>query len=126
MKTGKRVQGVRRYLVFGSGLLVPVALSIGGGWIATRLRITLPGPVLGLAGYTTLLLLTPWLGWTLPAARWLSSWLGALIVPALVGIVLFGDVVVGSGVRLALVLVVSTAVTGLVTAWLFRAVGGHG
>lgn len=104
---------------------MPVALNLAFGWIATRLSMPLPGPVLGLAVYTALLLLTSWLDWTLPAARWLAGWLGALIVPALVGIVLFGDVIASGGIRLALVLVVSTAATGLATAWLFRIVGGH-
>ena len=114
----------RPWLEAAGATLVLVALSAAGSWLQARLNLFMPGPVVGMVAYAVLLLATPWLNWTLPAARLLASWLGALIVPALVGAVLLGSTLARGGWRLAFVLVASTALTGLATATLFRALGG--
>lgn len=116
---------LRAVLLDTGGLLVLAGCSLGGSSVAARSGIAVPGPVLGMAVYTLLLLATPWLDWTLPAARRLASLIGALLVPALVGIALFAAETTRGGWRLVLVLVLSTAVTGLATAALFRLAGGR-
>jgi len=115
---------VHKTIEFIGGLAVLAALSSGGALIAGHTGIAVPGPVLGMLVYTGLLLGTTWLDWTLGAARLVASLIGALLVAPLVGVALFGDVAARGGVRLAVLLVVSTALTALATAWLFRAAGG--
>ena len=56
----------------------------------------------------------------------LSGLIGAMIVPALVGLTLFGGVIAPAAAALAGVLVVGTGVTAVATALLFRAAGGRG
>ena len=51
--------------------------------------------------------------------------MGALIVPALVGLTAYSGVLAGAAVPLAGVLVVTTLVTALTTALIYRAMGGH-
>ncbi|GEM_PF-1890700 len=110
---------------YAGGLLVLAGFSVGGSWVAARGGIAVPGPVLGMTVYTLLLLTTPWLDRSLPAARLVASLIGALLVPALVGVALFAHETAAGGWRLPLVLVVSTAITGLATAALFRLAGGR-
>lgn len=110
---------------FSAGLLLLVAFSTGGSWLAARFALPLPGPIAGMLAYTLLLLATPWLDWSLGAARDVAALIGALLVPPLIGVALFADVAERGGVRLAAVLVVSTGVTALVTAGLFRLCGGR-
>ncbi len=102
------------------GLIVLILLSLAGDLAAALLGIAVPGPILGLAAY--LALLAAWPGfrsWTLPAARLLTRFLGALIVPAAVGLAAFAPFVVDVAPQLMLVIVVSTLVTGLTTALLY-------
>ena len=102
----------------GFGALV--LLSLAGDLAAAWLGIAVPGPILGLGAYVLLLWLWPAFGrWTLPAARLLTRLLGALIVPAAVGLAAFAPFVAGAALPLALVLVVSTLVTGVATALLY-------
>ncbi len=102
------------------GLVVLVALSLAGDLAAALLGIAIPGPILGLAAYVALLLVWPAFGtWTLPAARLLTRFLGALIVPAAVGLAAFAPFVAGVAPQLILVIVVSTLVTGLTTALIY-------
>ena len=114
----------RLWLEAAGAAVVLVALSAAGSWLQSQFALFMPGPVVGMVAYAVLLLATPWLDWTLPTARLLASWLGALIVPALVGAVLLGSALAHGGWRLAFVLVASTALTGLATAGLFQAIGG--
>jgi holin-like protein len=104
----------------GAGLVVLVALSLAGDLAAAVLGLGVPGPILGLAVFLLLLGLSPGFGaLTLPAARALTRLLGALIVPAAVGLAAFMPFIAEAALPLLLVLVVSTVVTGLTAALLY-------
>lgn len=95
-------------------------LSLAGDLAVAMLGIAVPGPIVGLAVYLALLALWPaFRNWTLPAARLLTRFLGALIVPAAVGLAAFAPFVAEVAPQLVLVIVVSTLVTGLTTALLY-------
>lgn len=114
---------MRRTVEFIAALALFAALSWLGIAASRLFGLGIPGPVLGLILYMALL----WLGkfdWTMVSARWLTSLLGAMIVPPLVGIALFAGETMRGGWRLAVVLIVGPAVTGVATALLFRLVGG--
>lgn len=103
-----------------AGFVVLALLSLAGDLAAALLGVAVPGPIIGLGAY--LLLLSVWpafAAWTLPAARLLTRFLGALIVPAAVGLAAFAPFIAGVAPALALVLVVSTLLTGLTTALLY-------
>ena len=103
-----------------AGFVALVLLSLLGDLAAALLALDVPGPILGLGLYLLLLALWPAFGeWTLPAARLLTRFLGALIVPAAVGLAAFTPFIAGAAPSLALVLVVSTLVTGVTTALLY-------
>lgn len=103
-----------------AGLALLVMLSLAGDIVVAWVGLGVPGPVVGLGGYLLLLSAWPAFGrWTLPAARLLTRYLGALIVPAAVGLAAFAPFLAGAVPALALVLVVSTLVTGLTTALLY-------
>lgn len=110
----------RGWGALAAGFAVLVLLSLAGDLAAALLGISVPGPILGLAVYLLLLAVWPAFGaWTLPAARLLTRFLGALIVPAAVGLAAFAPFVAGVAPQLALVIVVSTLVTGITTALLY-------
>ena len=111
---------MRRTAEFLAGLALLAALSTAGTALVAALGLPIPGPVLGLLVYTTLLSLGIFVRSTV-AARWLSSLLGALIVPPLVGIAAFSPVLAAGGWRLAVALVAGCVVTGVVTAATFQA-----
>lgn len=118
---------INRLLVGALGLAALAAIALAGDFVAHRLGVGIPGPVLGLAAYVAALLLAPSaLRWTLPAARMLTGLLGALIVPAAVGLLLFLPLLAAGALPLAIVLLVSTLVTGLATALLMQALRRHG
>ncbi|MDO9490132.1 MAG: CidA/LrgA family protein [Sphingomonadaceae bacterium] len=97
-----------------------MTLSLAGDLAAALIGIAVPGSILGLAVYLGLLALWPaFRGWTLPAAQLLTRFLGALIVPAAVGLAAFAPFLAEVAPRLMLVIVVSTLVTGLTTALIF-------
>ncbi len=112
---------MRRTAEFLAGLALLAGLSAGGTATAAALRLPVPGPVLGLLGYIALLSFRLFPA-SLTAARWLSGLLGALIVPPLIGIVLFAPVLAAGGWRLAVALVGGCLMTGLVTAATFQLV----
>lgn len=97
-----------------------VTLSLAGDLAGALLGIAVPGPILGLAAYLGLLALSPaFRSWTLPAARLLTRFLGALIVPAAVSLAAFAPFLAEVAPQLILVIVVSTLVTGLTTALIY-------
>ena len=103
-----------------AGFVALALLSLAGDLAAALLGVAVPGPIVGLGAYLLLLWIWPAFGaWTLPAARLLTRFLGALIVPAAVGLAAFAPFIAGVAPALALVLVVSTLVTGLTTALLY-------
>lgn len=101
------------------GLVVLAVLAAAGQW-ASR-YIGLPGPILGLAVYVALLLTVPaFERLTRPAAEGLLKLLGLLITPAAVGLMLHTDELAGTVGRLALVVALSTVITGVVTALAYK------
>ena len=111
---------MRRTAEFLASLVLITLLAAGGSFVVTRSGVPIPGPVVGLIVYSLLLFLG-FLGWTTPAAGWLSGLLGALIVPPLVGVAAFAPDLAAGGWRLAVALVVGTVVTAVV----FRVAGGE-
>lgn len=108
------------WMVRVAGLAAFVALSVGGDHVARLLHLPIPGPVLGMGAYLLLLAFVPGLeAATAPTARALLRLLGALIVPAAVGLAAFAPFVAGAAPALGLVLVASTLVTGLTTALIY-------
>lgn len=104
-----------------AGVAALALLSAGGSIVARATGIVVPGPVLGMAAYLALLLLAPRaFGWTLSGARLLTSILGALIVPAAVGLAGFTPELGADALPLAATLILSTLVTGVATAALYR------
>lgn len=102
------------------GLALLVALSLAGDLVAAFAGLGVPGPILGLAAYLLLLGVWPAFGrLTLPAAQALTRYLGALIVPAAVGLAAFAPFLGPAVPALALVIVVSTLVTGVTTALIY-------
>lgn len=103
-----------------AGLAVLAALSIGGDLASERFGLGVPGPVIGMGAYLLLLALVPASeAVTAPAARGLLRFIGALIVPAAVGLAAFAPLIAGGAAALLLVLIASTLVTGLTTALLY-------
>ena len=104
------------------GFAALIVLQLAGEVIAGLTRLPIPGPVIGLgllAGYAL------WRG-GIPdrieqAGEALLKHLSLLFVPAGVGLIAFGDRLLAEGPRLIVVLVVSTALTMIVTAFVFRA-----
>jgi holin-like protein len=108
------------------GVLLCCALALAGGFVVQWLGLPVPGAVLGLLGYLCWLLWGRGIGWSRPGAALLLRWIGALIVPALVGLTAYAAVLAGAAGALALVLVATTLLTAVATALIFRAVGGRG
>ncbi len=108
-----------------AGLALIGGLAVGGNWVAARVGGGVPGPVLGMAAYL-LLLATGRADWSLRGADLLTGLIGAMIVPALVGLAAFGAVLAPVWWRVAVVLVLSTGLTALAAAGLFRWAGGRG
>jgi holin-like protein len=105
-----------------TSVIILCGLSIGGEHVSNALHLPVPGPILGMITLLALLAAFPRLhAWVAPAADVLLRWLGALIVPAAAGIVLYGDVFKDHGLALAAVLVVTTLMTGLSIALIYRA-----
>ena len=94
-----------------------------GTVLATWTNLPLPGPVIGMA---LLLAVLAGLG-RVPEplarlGRGLLGYLGLFFIPPAVGVMVYGDLLASAGLRLLLVMLVSTAlamgVTGLLLQWL--------
>lgn len=111
------------------GLLTLVYLA--GNWLAARLPWPVPGNVVGLL-IMLLLLVTRGirLEWVEAGANWLLAEMLLFFIPAAVGIVQYKNLIAGSGVRLLLVIGVSTALvmaaTGVTAEYLSRRRGRSG
>jgi holin-like protein len=102
------------------GLVLLVALSLAGGWIARVFALPIPGPVLGLACLLLLLALVPELEhWIAPACDMLLKYLGLFIVPAAVGLMLYQNVLSAAPAALLFTLTASTLITGVLAACLW-------
>lgn len=106
--------------MYAAGFAALILLWLAGEIVAALLRIDIPGSIIGLGAYLLLMRLSPaFAGWTLPAARLFTRFLGALIVPAAVGLAVFAPFLIEVAPRLVLVLIVSTVFTGVTTALLY-------
>ncbi len=103
------------------GLALLLLLQALGETIAHALSIPIPGPVLGMA------ILLPALQWSLvrgpvqAAAELLLAHLSLLFVPVGVGVITHLDLVADYGLRLFIVIVLSTWIGMTVTALVLRA-----
>ena len=104
------------------GVGLCAALAVAGDAVATRLTLPVPGAVLGLLVYLGWLVAGRGVVWSRPGAALLLRWLGALIVPALVGLVAYADVLAAAVLPLAIVIAVTTLATAVTTALLYRVV----
>ena len=103
------------------GIAILILLQLAGEIIAGVTRAPVPGPVIGLA---LLAVYALWRG-QVPksvevAGDGLLKHLSLLFVPAGVGLIAFGERLLSEGARLVAVLVVSTAITMIATALVFR------
>jgi holin-like protein len=102
------------------GFAALIVLQLFGEVIAGLSRVPIPGPVIGLAllvGYALWRGVPPAIE---EAGDALLKHLSLLFVPAGVGLIAFGDKLLAEGSRLVAVLVLSTALTMIVTAFVFR------
>lgn len=111
------MKALRLYL---PGLLLCIALSLAGEALVGALGLPLAGPVVGMVLYALWLRHGRFIGWSLPGALLLARWLGAFLVPVLLGLVLQMDILAEAWLPLALLMVLATLVTGLSTALLYR------
>jgi holin-like protein len=102
------------------------ALAIAGDALVAWLALPVPGAVLGLLAYLGWLTVGRGIAWSRPGAALLQRWIGALIVPALVGLTAYAGVLAGAALPLLAVMVVTTLLTALATAVIFRVMGGRG
>jgi holin-like protein len=103
------------------GIAILIVLQLAGEVIAGLTRIPVPGPVIGLgllAAYALGRGALP--GHVEQAGDALLKHLSLLFVPAGVGLIAFGERLVQEGPRLVLVLIASTAITMIATAFIFR------
>lgn len=108
------------------GVLLCCLLALLGDAIAARAALPVPGAIVGLVAYAAWLGSGRVIGWSRPGAALLIRWIGAMIVPALVGLQALWWKLAGEVLALALVMVVTTLLTALVTATLYRLAGGRG
>jgi len=103
------------------GLAILIALQLLGEVIAGATRLPIPGPVIGLALLAGFALLRGRMPESVTmAGDGVLKHLSLLFVPAGVGLIAFGDRLLAEGTRLMVVLVVSTALTMIITALAFR------
>lgn len=107
------------------GLLLCIALAIVGEALVTALNLPLPGAIVGLLAFLGLLFAGRATAWSRPGAALLLRWLGALVVPVLIGLQAYAGALAGAALPLALLLVTTTLVTALATALIFRLAGGR-
>ena len=119
----KAIAAVARTL---PGVLLCCALAVAGNALAAMAQLPVPGAVLGLLAYLGWLISGRGIGWSTPGAALLLRWIGALIVPALVGLTAYAGVVAVAAIPLLVVLVATTLITALATALIFRMAGGRG
>jgi holin-like protein len=109
----------------GPGVALCCAFAVAGDWVAQWLGVPVPGAVWGMLVYGAWLLSGRGIGWSLAGASLLLRWLGAMVVPALVGLTAYAGVLAGVVPQVAVLLVVTTLVTAVTTAVLYRLAGGR-
>ena len=116
------MNAIKAMLRLVPGVLLCMGLAVAGDMAAQRLALPVPGAVLGLLAYLGWLLSGRGIAWSRPGGALLLRWIGAFIVPALVGLTAYAGVLAGAALPLAAILVTTTVVTALATALIFRAV----
>lgn len=111
------MRAFRQYL---PGLALCLALSLAGEALVRALALPFAGPVLGLIVYGLWLAKGRNTGWSRPGALLLTRWLGAFLVPVLIGLSLHLGTLASVWAALAALMVITTIATGIVTALLFR------
>lgn len=106
------------------GVLLCVALAGAGDWLVARAGLPLPGAALGLIVLLLWLANGRGIGWSRAGSVLLARWIGATLVPVLVGLTAWAGLLAGALAPLALLLVVTTLLTGLATALIYRALAG--
>ncbi len=117
---------MRGLVEMAPGVGLCVALALAGDALAAWVRLPVPGAILGLVAYLLWLTLGRGIGWSRRGAGLLIRWIGAMIVPALVGLQAYAAVLAHGALPLAMLLVVTTLLTALATALLYRLAGGRG
>lgn len=117
---------MRVLMTMAGGVLLCCALALAGGWLAALAGVPVPGAVIGLGLYLAWLALGRGIGWSEAGARLLLRWLGAMVVPALVGVTGAAGALGADALRVLALLVVTTLVTALATALIYTAAGGRG
>lgn len=102
------------------GVALCVALAKGGDWLAARLGLGVPGAALGLIVLALWLASGRFVDWSRAGAMVLARWIGAALVPVLVGLTAYVGLLAGALGPLALLLVVTTMATGVATALIYR------
>lgn len=103
-----------------AAILVILGFQLAGEVVTRAFDLSLPGPVLGMAGLLVTFLLVPRSEVLVrPVAQGLLSHLSLLFVPAGVGVVAHLPLLRQEGVALALALLLSTAAAIAVGAWVF-------
>ena len=104
------------------GIAILILLQLAGELIASFTRLPIPGPVIGLGLLAAYALFRGQVPKSVEiAGDSLLKHLSLLFVPAGVGLIAFGEKLASEGLRLALVLVASSAITMLTAAFVFRA-----
>jgi holin-like protein len=116
---------MRAVTTMGPGVALCCALALAGEAAATWLGMPVPGAVLGMLVYGAWLLSGRGIAWSLAGAALLLRWLGAMVVPALVGLTAYWGVLAGVVVQIAVLLLVTTLVTAVATAAIYRLAGGR-
>lgn len=117
---------MRAIIEMAPGVLLCCGLMMVGSAVARWAGLPMPGAALGLLVYLGWLLTGRGIAWSRPGAALLLRWLGAMVVPALVGLQVHAGVLGGATLAVAGILVVTTLVTALATAALYRLMGGRG
>ena len=107
------------------GAALCCGLAAAGDAVAGWAALPVPGAILGFFAYLAWLGWGRGIGWSRAGATLLAGWIGAMIVPALVGLGAQAGVLAGVGWQVAALLVVTTLVTALATAGLYRLAGGR-
>lgn len=110
-----------------AGIIVCIFLAAVGETVVRFSGLPVPGAVIGMLIYAAWLASGRRVAWSRPGAWFLVRWIGALIVPPLVVLpslvmTMRGDVAAALG----LLLLVTTLVTALATAAIYRLMGGRG
>lgn len=106
------------------GVILCVVLAKGGDALAHALGIGVPGAALGLIVLAIWLAMARRTAWSRPGALLLARWIGAALVPVLVGLTAYVSLLAGVVGPLALLLVVTTVMTGVATALIYRWLAG--